>query len=106
MTQLSRRGYAKARGLSEARVRALIADTTLAGAVLPNGLLDSEKADALLTHNISRPKVTERVPAGLRTARTRKLRAQVRLKLDEVRELRDNLICRRSRAPSRPSSTG
>jgi len=92
MTQLSRRGFAKSRGISEARVRALIADGTLASALTADGLLDSKKADALLAHTLTRPKAPERIPAALRSARQRKLRAQTRDALDELRELQSNMI--------------
>jgi hypothetical protein len=57
-------------------------------ALTPDNLLDTDKADALLRGAITRPKAPERVPAVLKTAKARKLRAAVALLQDQVGESR------------------
>lgn len=93
MPHLSRRSFAKTRGLSESRIRALIAEGVLSEAVLPNGLIDSEMADALLAANLTRPKSGAVAPV-LRTARTRRDRAQARTNEEQLVGLRNSLITR------------
>ncbi len=91
MLELSRRGYAKSRHISEAAVRKHIASGLLAPAVLSNGLIDAERADALLADSITRPKV-KKVPVVLATARQRRLRAQARDLLDQLDALKRSLV--------------
>ncbi len=91
MPHLSRRGYARSRNLSEAAVRRHIASGVLADALTPDGLLDADRADELLRGSVTR-KPQAKVPAVLRTARQRHLRAKVRRLLDEVTELKGSLI--------------
>ncbi|MBI4923012.1 MAG: hypothetical protein HY834_14805 [Devosia nanyangense] len=89
MTQLSRRGYARTRGVSEATVRKHIASGVLAGAVDPaTGLLDADLADKLLAGSIVRPKA-QPVPAVLKNARARhdlEVALLAELELDELRQ--------------------
>ncbi len=92
MAELSRRGYAASRNISEAAVRKHIASGVLADAVLANGLIDSDAADRLLATELTRPKAAKRLPAALRAAKHRRLRAQVRALNDEVNELKRTLI--------------
>lgn len=90
LPHLSRRGYARSRNLSEASIRRHLASGVLADALTPDGLLDADKADELLRGSITR-KAPTKVPAVLKTARQRHLRAKVRRLQDEVAELRGTL---------------
>ena len=53
-TGVSRRAYAKSRGISEAVVRKYLTQGKLTDALLPDGTLDAEKADRLLASSITR----------------------------------------------------
>jgi hypothetical protein len=86
MTGISRRAYARTRGISEAAVRAAVKSGVLASAVLPNGTIDAAKADKLLAAANTRPK-PGRTPPVLASARQRRLRAQARDLQDEEHEL-------------------
>jgi hypothetical protein len=78
---VSRRQYALSRNVSEAAIRKHIANGTLAGAVLENGIIDPDAADKLLAGSVTRgPKL----PVQVSTAKGRRQRAQVRLLHDEV----------------------
>jgi len=86
---VSRRQYALSRNVSEAAIRKHIASGTLAGAVLPNGNIDPDAADKLLAGSVTRgPKV----PIQVRTAKARRIRAQIRLLYDEVMEIKNNVV--------------
>ena len=88
-TGVSRRAYAKSRRISEAVVRKYLAQGKLSDALLPDGTLDAEKADRLSpppSHEIGHQ------PVELRTAKARRLRAQVRRLGDEVRDLEKSLV--------------
>jgi hypothetical protein len=89
--ELSRRGYARSRNISEATVRKHITSGLLAPAVLPNKLIDAERADALLAGSITRPKA-KKVPAVLAAAKARHQRAIARDVFDQLSELREALI--------------
>lgn len=86
---LSRRQYAKRRGVSESVIRRHIASGLLAPAVRADDTLDVAKADELLTQNLIRRKAP---PAALRTAMTRRLRAKVAILRDEVNEMAGSYV--------------
>lgn len=88
---ISRRAFARTRGISEAAVRAHIKSGTLADAILPDGTIDASKADKLLAAANTRPK-PGRTPAVLASARQRRVRAQARDLQDEVYDLERHLI--------------
>lgn len=91
-TMLSRRGYAKRNNISERRVRVLIAEGVLAGAVDPStDLIDADKADRLLAAHITKPKAGK-VPVILQAAKMRRARAVARDLNDEVEELESSLL--------------
>jgi hypothetical protein len=86
---LSRRAYARARGVDESTVREHIASGLLKPALLPDGSIDAAAADALLAKGRTRGRGTTTDLAG---ARRRKLAAQVALLADEVAERDGNLV--------------
>jgi len=86
---LSRRAYARARGVDESTVREHIASGLLAPALLADGSLDAALADALVAKGRTRGRGAAPDLAG---ARRRKLAAQVALLADEVAERRGNLV--------------
>lgn len=88
-TGVSRRAYAKSRGVSEAVVRKYLTQGKLSDALLPDGTLDPEKADQLLAASITRDRAQ---PVELRAAKARRLRAQVRRLGDDVRDLERSLV--------------
>lgn len=86
---LSRRAYAKARGVDEKAVRLHIESGLLKPAILPDGSLNAGLADVLLSTG------TVKGPASapdLADARRRKLAAQVALLQDEIAERRASLV--------------
>src|SRR5215208_7216443 len=86
---LSRRAYAKARGVDESTVREHIKNGLLKPALLPDGSIDPALADALLAKGRTRGRDAAPDLAG---ARRRKLAAQVALLADEVAERQGNLV--------------
>src|SRR5687768_14105582 len=86
---LSRRAYARARGVDESTVREHVASGLLKPALLPDGSIDAALADALLAKGRTRG---ERTAPDLAGARRRKLAAQVALLADEVAEREGNLV--------------
>ncbi|MBI4923083.1 MAG: hypothetical protein HY834_15170, partial [Devosia nanyangense] len=89
VTGVSRRAYAKSRGISEAVVRKYLTQGKLSDALLPDGTLDAEKADRLLASSITRDRAQ---PVELRAAKARRLRALVRRLGDDVRDLEKSLV--------------
>jgi hypothetical protein len=87
---LTRRAYARQRGVSEGAIRKHLASGLLAPALLADGSLDPARADALLARQRTRGVVS----AALSEARRRKLAAQVALLADEIAQRQENL-CRR-----------
>ena len=89
MGGVSRRAYAKRRGCTEKAIRDRITDGTLAKAVLPDGTIDADKADALLAARVTAGK---HVGSDLNEARRRKLAAGVALLQDDVSALVDSVV--------------
>lgn len=89
MEGISRRELASRHGISETAVRKHIANGNLVGAVLPDGSLDPDIAARLLVGTIQKGTA---VPVALRTAKTRRLRAQVAGLLDKVEAMRQMVI--------------
>lgn len=91
MKGISRRQYAKRRGVSERSIRRAIEDGRIAASVLPDGMLDSDQADGLLAVG----SVTgAAVPPKLADARRRKLAATVALLADDLDELERSVLTR------------
>jgi len=88
---ISRRAYAKRRGVSDAAIRRRIADGTLADAILPDGTVDPDKCDALLAAGTT---AGHRVSSDLATARRRKLAAGNALLADEIRMSEESTVPR------------
>jgi hypothetical protein len=84
---ISRRAYAKQRGISESMVRKYIAQGTLTPQA--DGTVDPEAADRELANTVTRGQAE---PVVLRTARQRHLRAKVRQLQDRIDRLRRQLI--------------
>jgi hypothetical protein len=93
---ISRRAYARRRGVSEASIRKHIANGVLAPAVLPDDTIDPDHADRLLAETVTRGAA---VPVELKTARARRLRASTALTHDNVAELRRSSITIADAAP-------
>ena len=104
MTQaVSRREYAKRRGISEAAVRKHIASGALADALTTDGLIDPVVADRLLAKHLTRG-ASE--PVMLKTAKARRQRARVRRQADVVDDLRRTLITPADAAAIRMEDSG
>jgi len=96
MMGISRRAYARRRGVSEASIRKHIANGVLAPAVMPDDSIDPDRADRLLAETVTRGAA---VPVELKTARARRLRASTALTHDQVAELRRSSITIADAAP-------
>lgn len=81
MNKISRRSYAKRRGVSETAIRKRIADGTLAKAMTADGKINPDLADKLLAENTTGGNQTT---AGLSEARRRKAAASIALLRDEI----------------------
>jgi hypothetical protein len=82
---LSRRAFAKRRGVTEAAIRKRIADGSLVPAIAPDGRIDVLEAERILA---------QKTTAGdkLAEARRRKLTAQVRILHDELDALSGSVV--------------
>jgi|JI10StandDraft_1071094.scaffolds.fasta_scaffold251426_2 hypothetical protein len=89
MTGMSRRAYAKSRKIDESTVRKHLKAGTLTDAILPDGTIDPEKADALLRATRTRGRS---VPVSLQAARSRRERALAFRDLTEVKKLESALV--------------
>ncbi|MER9761595.1 hypothetical protein [Mesorhizobium sp. M0138] len=89
MGGISRRSYAKRRGVTEKAIRDRITDGTLTNAVLSDGTLDGDLADRLLAEKVTAGK---HVGSDLNDARRRKLAAGVALLQDEVEALAVSVV--------------
>jgi hypothetical protein len=85
MAGMSRRAYARSRNIDESTVRKHVKSGTLAGAILPDGTIDPEKADNLLRTTITRGKV---VPLSLQVAKGRRERALAMKDVHELHKIR------------------
>lgn len=91
MSGVSRREFARRRGVSERSVRRAIEDGRIAAAVLPDGSLDADLADGMLS---SGSVTGVSAPSSLAAARRRKLAATVALLADELGELERSVLTR------------
>ena len=90
MTQaVSRRTYAKRRNVTEGAIRKRIADGSLADAMTPDGLIDPDKADALLAANTT---AGRDISSDLVAAKRRKAAAACALLEGEVRDFGATLV--------------
>lgn len=86
---ISRRAYARHRQVDEKQIRKKIADGTLKPALLPNGMLDADKADDLLASATVRGGGTS---ATLVESKRRKTAASCALLADEIESLEGAVI--------------
>ena len=89
MIKISRRSYAKRRGVSETAIRKRIADGTLAQAMTADGQINPDIADRLLAENTTAGNQTT---SGLSEARRRKAAASIALLRDEVEALEGSFV--------------